>query len=495
MKYIVDSREMKLYDQHTIERIGLSQAVLMERAALAVAERVLTYLRDKAVKNPRVLVMAGAGNNGGDGLAVARLLAEREISVCVYPVGNTSKSSEGFKLQQEILSHYDIPFVDNIERSYSVLVDALFGVGLSRKVEGLYAEAVTAFNEAEGYKIAVDVPSGISADTGAILGCACRVDETVSFAYLKKGLLLYPGKEPAVTVTVPNIGISHLVTGDEEPKLFCYEDGDLTMPKRCPGGNKGTFGKVLLIAGSYQMAGAAVLSSTAIFRSGAGMVKILSCEENRVIFQSTVPEAMLGTYEDFEQSEKWADIIEIGPGLSTSLQAREIVTRAVRDSRLPLVLDADALNIVASDRGLREALKEQCLTGRTVIMTPHVGELSRLCGHTIKEIQQDLHSYAKALAMELQCIVAAKDAVTIICRPEGSDCINCSGNSGLATAGSGDVLAGIIAAFLAQGMDAFTAASAGCFRHGKIAEMVTSKIGEHACMAGDIAACRYNFTV
>ncbi len=488
MRYLVSASEMRRYDSNTIEKIGIPACVLMERAALAVAEAVEEHCAGQKGRR-HVLVLAGTGNNGGDGLAAARLLSERGYQVEVWCVGDRAKASRQWKQQREILAHYPVEHTDRPGRQeYAALVDALFGVGLSRNVEGAFAEAVQGFRSLEGWKVAVDMPSGIGTDTGEVLGHAVEADMTVTFGFCKRGLVLYPGCGYAGEVRVADIGIGGRSLFGERPGMFAYDEDIVELlPRRDRSGNKGTFGKVLLVAGSVNMAGAAVLSARAACRTGAGMVKVITPAKNRVILQQAVPEALLGTAEELGQSMEWADVIAIGPGLGRNGRALSCLEQVIEEGRKPLLIDADGLNLLALHPQLRDTLAGQGMAGRPVVLTPHVGELARLVGSTVDDCKRDLPAAAMGLARELHGTVAAKDARSFICGQGHGICVNVSGNSGMATAGSGDVLAGIIAALLAQGMEAFRAASVGAYIHGRAGEEVTARIGEHACTAGDLA--------
>ena len=489
MKYLVTAAEMRRYDSNTIEKIGIPACVLMERAALAAAESIPK--REAGQKSGRVLIMAGMGNNGGDGLALARLLSEKAYSVEVWCVGkDREKASVEWRRQEEILKHYPVAFTETPARDcYDVLIDALFGVGLSRKIEGEFAQAVEKYNQTEGFKIALDIPSGVDSDTGQIWGCAVRADKTVTFGFCKRGLALYPGCLYAGQVRVADIGISEASFLGEEPAMFAYdEEPEKLLPKRREDGNKGTFGKVVLIAGSVNMAGAAVLAARAAYRSGAGMVKVITPEENRLIVQESVPEALLGTEEDLEEALRWADVAAVGPGIGTDERAERCLEKAVCDSGLPLIIDADALNLLAKNHTLQEKLAGQAREGRKIVLTPHVGELSRVTNVMISELKRDLERYGRELAERLHAAVAAKDARTFICGEGRASCVNLTGSHGMATAGSGDVLTGIVAGLLAQGMSAFDAASVGVYLHGLAGERAADRLGARACMATDIAA-------
>ncbi len=484
------AEEMRRYDNYTIEEIGIPAMVLMERAALAVCGAVGSFCQEHRDAPKTVFIMAGVGNNGGDGLAVARLLSEQDFQVEVCCLGNEQKASEQWKAQRKILEHYPVVFSTKPGRDeYTILIDALFGVGLSREITGVFKDGVDTFNRLRGRKFSLDIPSGIDSDTGKILGTSVCADETITFGFCKRGLVFYPGCGMAGRVTVADIGISEVSFGKDTPGMFALnESKEELLPVRTAEGNKGTFGKVLLVAGSVNMAGAAVLAARAAYRMGAGMVKVITSGENRIILQQTVPEALFGTKDDLAESLKWADVVAIGPGLGKSAEAIGLLEKVLRNSSAPMVIDADGLNLLAGNDCLRELAAGQGETGRKLILTPHVGELSRLLGKNISEVKEHLADRGSELAMELQAVVVAKDARTVICKPGEPLCVNLSGNSGLATAGSGDVLAGMIAGLMAQGMEAFRAACVGAYIHGRTGEEVTAKIGEHACMAGDLVA-------
>lgn len=507
---------MKEYDRNTVEKIGIPGMVLMERAALETF-RILRE-SEKIREGGSAYILAGYGNNGGDGLALARLFCEAGIRVRIGLLGDSGKATESWRQQRKILEAFPAEFEKEPgPGAYDLLVDALFGVGLSRDLEGEYARAVRELNEKSGFKVALDVPSGVSSDDGRVLGTAFRADLTVTFAFGKRGLYLYPGCEYAGEVRVADIGIgrrafpkndSHEV---QEPGMFCLEENlNELLPQRAKTGNKGTFGKALLIAGSSRMAGAAILCAEACYRIGAGMVKVLTDPDNRVILQERIPEALCGSYEDLAESLLWCDVICIGPGLGRSGEAlsalRQVILgesgggadreekEAERVRGLPLVIDADGINLLAGHPELLDALSRQGAADREILLTPHMGEFLRLYGALfgaentpkMQECKLSAAEYAMRAAKKLGAVVAAKDARTFVCREGRPVCLNTAGNSGMATAGSGDVLAGILTGLMAQGEKAYEAACKGTRIHGIAGDLAAAKLGEHGVMAGDI---------
>ncbi len=493
MRYILKAYEMKLYDRDTSERIGIPSMVLMERAALGVVES----LREQGRMPQRVLVAAGMGNNGGDGLAVGRLLAKEGASVTFYMAGNPDKMTEETRRQVSILKNLGFSIQSKLESSeYDMVVDALFGIGLSRNVEGEYLaliREINAFRKKGAFVVSLDIPSGVCADTGRILGEAVKAHLTVTFGYAKRGHFLYPGREYTGKLKVKDIGITDKSFEKGRPGAFGYEKEDLPglLPKRSPWGNKGTFGKALLVAGSYDMCGACILCGKSILRAGAGMVKIITPACNRIILQEAFPEAMLYTFEEAPDREKvkdaldWADVVVAGPGLGTGNTAKELMEYLLEDKRHPMVIDADGLNLIAAHQGLFHLAKER--EERGLVITPHPGELIRLMKTDKEEYERNREQLISELANRLHCVVAAKDAATFVAE-NGRDevYLNTSGNDGMATAGSGDVLAGIIGGLLAQGMDCFSGTCLGVYLHGLAGEKASAKKGHYGMTASDL---------
>lgn len=497
MKWIVNSEEMRYCDSNTIKHFGVPSLVLMERAALSVAEQVLKKIPAKG----SILIVCGSGNNGADGLAVTRLLYQRGYEVTAAQVPDYGKRSPENQLQRDILEKYGINITDHIpsDRKYDCVIDALFGVGLSRAPQGVYAEWIQAMNAACGYKIAVDMPSGVSSDDGRAYDPAFTADLTVTFAYQKVGQLLYPGCEKCGEIITAEIGITDASWLERRPSCFTLEAEDKKrLPKRPPRSNKGTFGRVLAVAGSKNMAGAALFCAQAAYCTGCGLVKIYTEETNRIILQSALPEAILSTYEETADAKgakeaqkvkalqqsladavNWADIIILGPGIGRSKQAYAAVEQVLLTADVPVVADADALNILAENLNLLRSASAK------LILTPHPGEMARLCKKPIPEIQNTMRQTAEEFASQYHLVCVLKDAVTVTASASGT-CLNTTGCSAMAKGGSGDVLTGVIAALAAQGMEPEEAARMGVYIHGLAGEAAARQKGSYSVLARDL---------
>jgi len=543
MKWIVNSEEMKACDSNTITHFGVPSLVLMERAALSVAEQV----QKQVPAEGSILIVCGSGNNGADGLAAARLLHQQGYRVDAVQVPDCKKRSTENQLQRDILERYGIHITEHIlaDREYDCVIDALFGIGLSRAPGGVYAEWIRIMNRLGGFKIAVDMPSGVSSDDGRAYDPAFDADLTVTFAYQKAGQILYPGCEKCGEVITAKIGITDDSWLERKPACYTLETEDLkNIPPRPSRSNKGTFGRVLAVAGSKNMAGAALFCAQAAYRTGCGLVKIYTSETNRIILQSALPEAVLVTYDETEEVEpsvfpeakpsgrsaslqedqselpgrtafpeadlsgrpglpeeeetiltafekkgktqepladavKWADVIILGPGIGQNKKARAAVAQVLRTADVPVIADADALNILAQQPDLLRSASAR------LILTPHLGEMARLCKKQIPDIQNTMRQTAEEFAAQYHLVCVLKDAVTVTASASGT-CLNTSGCSAMAKGGSGDVLAGIIAALAAQGMEPEEAAQMGVYIHGLAGEAAARQKGSYSVLARDI---------
>lgn len=483
MEYLLTSNEMKSLDNKTIEEIGIPSAVLMEKAALGVIETIQNNCNDMK----RILVVCGSGNNGGDGIAVGRILHLQGKKVRIVFVGDENKASIETKRQLHIARKYNIKIYNTFDKSeYNVIIDSVFGIGLTREIEGNYKKAIDYINHLEGYKVALDIPSGISADTGEVMGVAVKADLTVAIAYKKIGHVLYPGAQYSQKVITCDIGI---YGADKIAKTFAYNDSDLSkIPERFAYSNKGTYGKVLIVAGSKNMAGAAYLAATAAYRVGCGLVRVFTPTENREILQSLIPEAILTTYDakelDFDLIQEvvsWADVINIGPGMGKSDTAKEILAYILEKRKCPLVIDADGINLLAMHK---ELLKYNM---KEVIITPHLKEMAGITNQSTSQVKRNLIHTAVDMANKYKWISVLKDTRTIVADFDKKVYINQSGNNGMAKAGSGDILSGIITGLLAQKMTPFEGAVLGTYIHGRAGDKAAESFGEYSMVATDIA--------
>lgn len=496
MKYLVTGKEMKLLDQNTSGHFHMPQEVLMEQAAMAFARQLL-YVAEQSVPGAAngmgtpinsVLVVCGTGNNGGDGIAVARLLNQQGIKAYVYYAGASGKKgSDLFELQKKIYTTYGYPVADTLDGTYDVVVDAIFGIGLSRPIVGEMAELIEKMNQMTGFKVALDMSSGISAEDGEVLGSAFMADATITFSFGKAGQYLWPGAKYCGKTYIVDIGITEESWLENRPRLAYLEDMDLQqLPVRAEDSHKGSYGKLLVIAGSSQMAGAAVLAAKAAYRMGTGLVKVVTAEENRNILLTLVPEALVSVYgknidkKKLIEELKWADAVVLGPGIGTGAAAEDLLSTVMMNVNVPLVLDADALNLLAKEpeRLLRPHMD--------LVVTPHLGEMSRLTGDAVSYIKSKLIEEARDFAQNYDVICVLKDAHTVTAVPYGLTYLNLSGNNGLATGGSGDVLSGMIGALLAQGLKADMAAPLGVYLHGRAADEEVKNTGCRGMMAQDI---------
>ncbi len=501
MRYIVSDDVMKALERYTINYIKIPSIVLMERAALAVRDVVLKLVN----AGDKVLVVSGTGNNGADGLAAARLLREKGIVCDYFVVGNTKKATQEWQLQYDIFSSLYGSSDVTIEKfkEYNVIVDAIFGIGLSRNVEGEHARYIEAINEVRTLNntkvVAVDIPSGVNAMSAKIMGTAVKADITVTFGFEKIGLGMFPGTEYAGEVNIVDIGIGVINDSGIVPQIYTHTlDDDSLLPARNRHSNKGSYGKVLIIAGTKNMAGAAVFSALTAYRMGAGLVYVMTDKANRQIMQSKLPEAVLIDVERdtlealVKKHSKSVDSIVCGPGLGVSEESERIVKAVLKIKDKTTVLDADALNIIAQEN-LYDELSDN------MILTPHLGEMSRLTGLSIGDIRENMIEIAADFAKRTRAMLVLKDAVTVIADKEGVFYLNSSGNSGMSTAGSGDVLTGIIGALSAMyaaigkhnPKDSVTdyyrlRASLAVYIHGLAGDYARKKLGERPMLSRDI---------
>lgn len=506
MRYIVKREEMQAIDAYSIEEIGIPSMVLMERAAMAITQVIMDYIEELELSCPaQVLVVTEGGNNGGDGLAAARMLHEQGCQVTVYQIGGIKKASEQFQQQKNILERLGIPVRYGITKEtlqewkkprYDVIVDAVFGVGLKREIQSPQREVIEAVNQLGGLKCAVDIPSGLDSTTGNVLGIAFQADVTITFGCEKTGQLLGAGPDYCGDVLVADIGFPQKALEERTPECYCYETGDLLrLPVRKTTGNKGTFGKVAVIAGSESVCGAAVLSAQSAYHTGCGLVEIVTHVNNREAIQQLLPEALLQVYSTKEeavqlvtQAAQWADIMVIGPGIGTD-EIGMAMTRQAVGLDCPLVVDADAITILSRQEmwwNLRNPDEKRDGRDLQMILTPHMKEMERISRIPVKQLKEMPWDCAGRLS-ETGVVCVLKDARTVVTVPDETGCyMNLSGNDGMATGGAGDVLTGVIAALAAQGLPLGEAARLGVYLHGLGGDRAAEAKGHSGMLAGDI---------
>ncbi len=479
--------QVRELDRIAIEELGIPGLVLMENAGRGAAAIVTSELAPR-----HVAIVCGPGNNGGDGLVVARHLAIAGVPCDVLLVAERGRVTADLRANLEIWERGGGAVIDastglaahrEVLARADVVVDALFGTGLNRPVAALYREAIEILAALPCRKVALDVPSGLDADTGRLHGPELRVDATVTFAGLKRGLCVHPGAALAGRVHVVPIGIPPAVV------QRAAHDGDLLeaaglaplFAPRAPTAHKGTAGHLLVVGGSPGRTGAALLAANAALRAGVGLATIASFARDAL--DAKVVEVMTSALsaEGFGAAAEGKDALAVGPGLGTDDAAAEVVRRAV-DLPVGLVLDADALALLAREPGL-------CAKrSRPAIVTPHPGEMARLTGKTIADVQADRVGVARAFAAERGVVVVLKGARTVVAEPGGRLAIAPFDNPGLGTAGTGDVLTGVIGALLGGGAAEGDAARAGVFLHGLAGEVARERHGERGMVAGDVIA-------
>ncbi len=495
--------EMQALDNRAINELGIPGIVLMENAGRLTVEALVNHYG-----NPRdkiVVVFVGPGNNGGDGLVMARHLHQRGCRVRVYFPVPVEKIKGDAAINLKIVSRLGIVYkeilteqaVGNIELNNTLLVvDALFGTGLKREITGHFAAVIDLLNKSGKPVVSVDTPSGINCDNGRVLGCAVQADLTVTYGRAKLGQFCYPGAELCGELKVVDIGIPPRLVAEADIKAEALTANVAKfLPARPMTGHKGTFGHVLAIAGSVGKTGAALLSVKAALRSGTGLVSLCVPRALNCIFETALPEAMTipltGTEKNILTVEHGKEILQttqdkkaviMGPGLGTHSKTVALVRELYRRLKLPMVVDADALNSLAMIQKMENASGPR-------ILTPHPGEMARLTGRPTGEIQADRINTARDFAVSQQVYIILKGAGTVIAAPDGRIAVNHTGNPGLATGGSGDVLAGLVAGLLAQGLSPWQAACLGAYVHGLAADMLAARQGINSgFLAGELAA-------
>ncbi len=502
--YLVTSSEMKEIDRITTEEYKIPASVLMENAGANVVMALNQEFASLFMR--RVYVFCGQGNNGGDGFVVARHAKAEGAQVKVFFTGDVSKLTSESKMNFDILDKYGVEVTElkessDIEKyqsdilSSDIIVDALFGTGINKAVEGFFAKLIVFLNMTGKYIVSVDIPSGIDADTGDVKGVAIYADLTITFGLPKIGLAIYPGLEYVGKLVVADITFPQQLLSEPRQNVLITRDIVVPLlPYRHPNANKGHFGPIFIIGGSPSLLGAVVLTGKAALKTGAGIVNIGLPESLCNTAKSRSDEIIVSAFKEtadgciaeanydriMEISGK-AKVVAIGPGIGRNKETQSLVRKLVKTIKKPMVIDADGLNAIAEDK--------ECLQKiyKDVILTPHIGEMSRLANIKMEDIIRDKIGVLRKFVNDYKVNVLLKDGRSILADADKNVYVNTTGNSGMATPGSGDVLTGVIAAFMAHGMLSAQAGIIANYVHGLAGDILRGENGEEGIIAGDLA--------
>jgi ADP-dependent NAD(P)H-hydrate dehydratase / NAD(P)H-hydrate epimerase len=507
--FLVTAKQMQEMDRYTIEEFGIPGRVLMENAGRGAVE----FFMEQCSPTPdtRVAVVAGRGNNGGDGWVMARYLMEKQIPVTIFLLSDRDRvagdAKANMELVEKLLPHYPgcavvvMPDAAALAREktrlihHDLFVDAIFGTGLNSDVKGFFRDVIESINQTEKPVFAVDIPSGLNADTGAVCGVCITACATATFAFAKTGHVLHPGRQYTGTLRVIDIGIPGFAAGKQDIRFQVLEKQTIAplFPPRPFDSHKGTFGHLLILAGSAGKTGAAALCANAAKRIGTGLVTLGVPESINAIVEPMVVEPMTVPLPETAAGSLSSDGLDrilalakdrqalaLGPGLGTDPDTRKLVHTLVETCSLPLIMDADAINCLAGDPAVLSFRKTPA------VLTPHPGEMARLAGISTKKVQADRPGAAKKFAETCNVILVLKGAQTLIALPDGRIFLCPVGNPGMATGGMGDVLTGMIAGLAAQGFSLENAAIAGVFIHGLCGDILADTVGGFGFLATDM---------
>jgi hydroxyethylthiazole kinase-like uncharacterized protein yjeF len=502
--YLVTAGEMQEMDRQTIESYGLPGRVLMENAGLGATRILLRQF--KGLIKKKIGIVAGRGNNGGDGFVIARYLSQKDAYVTVYLLAKKSMVKGDAAENLNILAPLDIPVVEMPDqKSFSkhktsmlhqeIWIDAILGTGLKSDVKGYFRKIIEFINSLEKPVFAVDIPSGLNADTGRPCGTCIQAHTTATFAFAKTGHLIFPGATYTGNLEIVDIGIPNYIAENVNPKQFLLtsELVSAALQKRSPEAHKGNTGHLLIIAGSTGKTGAAAMTAISAMRSGAGLVTLGIPKSLNPVLESNVLEVMTSPLPEAEggilDESSFNEIMDLiagkkclalGPGLGTASSTRNLVIRIIQECSMPIVIDADGLNNLIDNIHILKNLKNP------IILTPHPGEMSRLISRPVSFIQNDRINCARGFAEKFKVHVVLKGARTVIAHPDGKVFINPTGNSGMASGGMGDILTGIIAGFVTQGYSPESATHAGTYLHGAAADMLQKNMAPFGFLATEV---------
>lgn len=459
---------MRAIDKFCIEELKIPGIVLMENAAIKVAKNV----EDKYKK---ITIVCGTGNNGGDGFAVARHLYKMGLKLEVFLVGNEQKMSQDCAVNYDILKNMNINIVNiydsaglsclesSIEKS-EVVIDSIFGTGLNRNVEGIFNSIISVINEKAKYILSIDVPSGMNSDSGSIMGNCIKADKTVSFEAYKNGFLQYENDKYTGEIVIENIGIPEYVIDRFCNNSFLLDENMIkeSIIKRNKYSHKGDFGRTLIFAGSKGYSGASYIATEAAVKTGAGLVTLCTYKEIQNILCEKLIEAMTVSFDEEEKVNemiKKSDAIAIGSGMGNSKYTLDILKKVISNAKCPIVIDADGINVLSGNLSILENKNSE------IILTPHLGEMSRITGINIESIKKDRRVITEEFALKYNVTVLLKGFNTIITDGK-TTVINSTGSSAMASGGMGDCLTGIITSLIGQGYPPFKAAYIGAYLHG-----------------------------
>jgi len=500
---VVSASQMRNLDQRAINEFGIPSIILMENAGRAAVDVIEKYFPKTKLK--RVGIFAGAGNNGGDGLVIGRHLINRGVEVIAFLLNPKEKIKGDARINLELYEKLgpidEVQSKEELFKFHSkiarcdLIVDAIFGTGLTSEIKGFYREVIEYINSLPIPVLSVDIPSGVDATTGKILGVAVQADFTVTFGLPKIGLVIYPGLNYVGILEVADISIPRYLVEEENISVELLEVEDIVslLRPRDPNSHKGSYGHLLVIAGSVGKTGAAFMTSEAALKIGAGLVTLGIPTSLNPILEIKLTEVMteplpetpaqtlsLNSIPRIEELMEGKKALALGPGISTHPETISVVHHLIQTSSIPLIIDADGINAVAKNPAILKKAKSPLL------LTPHPGEMARLIQTSVKEVQEDRIGVAKRFAQENGVVLVLKGARTVIAEPKGNIYINPTGNPNLASGGTGDVLTGMIAGLVSQGYSLSEASRLGVFLHGYIADELKEELGEIGMVATDI---------
>ena len=501
---LATAKIMQELDRLTIEEVGVPGIVLMENAGYGCARILMEFFKEEIAEG--VKIVCGSGNNGGDGFVIGRHLWNQGYDVEFYLLASPDAVSGDAKINLDIAHNLDMPIVvldtdEKVEQLYDLIdgagliVDAIFGTGLTREVEGHFAAAIDAINESDAPVFCVDIPSGINTDNGKIMGTAVYGSATGTFAMPKVGQWLNPGKEYCGSLYVIEISIPPNMIEEADIPFNLITESDIMVQflPREQESHKGSYGHVMIVGGSMGFTGAASMAGEAANRAGAGLVSVACPAGLNSIFEMKLTEVMTIPLQENKQGALHEDAcdtilsnaankscIAIGPGLGKYNSTHKMLRKLLPQIEGTIVLDADGLNLIADDPSVLKQTKAK------LVLTPHPGEMSRLCGKPAKEVIENWLTIPQEFAREHNCIVVLKGSRTVVADPTGNIYLNSTGNAAMATGGAGDVLTGIIASYIAQNRSLIDAVLAAVYVHGKSGDMARLQLGEKGVVATDL---------